>query len=83
MAAPASGIEQMTELIRELRGRGSLDGDSEDDGFVDRTTKGLGGIHRLRKNIMERPGDTTQKYVAHMRRHLGITDRRQFWRVRD
>jgi hypothetical protein len=78
-----SDLDKMTELIRLIKGRGQ-EGDSDDeDPGQNQSSRGLKGIHRMRQDLYKFPDKITDKYVNHVKEQLGITDPRQFWRMRD
>jgi hypothetical protein len=80
---PPSQIEQLTNLIKELR-RSPISDDALDDMVPgNKSLSGLKGIHAMRERIYAEPDKVISAYVEHMKRQLGVTDTRQFWRVRD
>ena len=82
VARPA-GLSDFVELLKELRlNRNGVDGESGDE-HAGVLSRGLDGVRRMRKEVYANPEKIVTKYVEHMRTHLGITDTRQFWKVRD
>ncbi len=71
-------------MLRELRRSKSGAGDSgEDDPLEDRITMGLKGVQALPHEVYQTPDKVIGRYEAERKRHLGITDGRQFWRAHD
>ena len=88
LAAPPAGpsqLEQLTALLREVRrtrSSGELLSDDEDEVSGHRMT-GLRGVHRMREELYQNTNRVIARYVAHIKKQIGVSDGRQFWRVRD
>jgi hypothetical protein len=76
----------LTELLREVRrGQGTRDEDIDEETLLagSGSKTGLAGVQKLRKKVYQSPELVIEQYVDHMKRQLGVTDDRQFWKVRD